>query len=212
MAKEEIQFIDNWLQFAGIQYIDVRFELVDHLVTEFEQQENGENLKEFIQARLEWCKRAAKKREKTMHWGIQKSLFKRFLAVCYTPKYVILLAAFTTIFLTFSEQLSNKTLRFLLLVPVITSLLVFIFFVVKNRFSRKEQEEVLAINKLFTLSAFPQIFLSLLAFPETLKLNLWLLAPALFIMTLMNIAATIEYHHLYKKIYKTHMFLKNSRA
>ncbi|MGB5499852.1 MAG: hypothetical protein WBM77_13065, partial [Maribacter sp.] len=86
LTQENIKFIDNWLQFSGVNYLDVRYELVDHLVNEYENSSNDENLEDFVRDRLSWIRKIAKKRESTIHWGIQKGLWRRFISTFFDLK------------------------------------------------------------------------------------------------------------------------------
>lgn len=50
LTKEQIQYIDNRLIDEGVKYWDVRIEMLDHIVTDVEQQlEKGEKFKDAIQ-------------------------------------------------------------------------------------------------------------------------------------------------------------------
>lgn len=206
--KEDIVYIDRWLRFAGIQYIDVRYELIDHLVSEYEQSSTVTDLNVFVQNRLDWCKMTAEKKEKTMHWAVQKNLFKRFLKFWLNPKYLLTILLFIAFSFFLSKQFSEKTTKLILLAPGFISAIIYMYLSAFKGFGRKAKEQVLSIQKLGTLFAFPQIFISLFAFPETVRFSLNLFVPVMILMTLMNIAAIFEYLNLRKTISGEYKFLK----
>ncbi len=55
LTKQDIKNIDIRLKRKGIKYVDVRFELIDHLTTEYEEFKNYPDLGSFLQNRLTWC-------------------------------------------------------------------------------------------------------------------------------------------------------------
>jgi cation transport ATPase len=50
LTKENIQFIDNYLQNSGVKYIDIRYEMTDHVATALEAMEGDfhDNFKEYM--------------------------------------------------------------------------------------------------------------------------------------------------------------------
>ncbi|MGK0493805.1 MAG: hypothetical protein ACJAU2_000181 [Maribacter sp.] len=58
LTKQDIKNIDIRLKRKGIKYVDVRFELIDHLTTEYEEFKNYPDLGSFLQNRLTWCEKS----------------------------------------------------------------------------------------------------------------------------------------------------------
>lgn len=210
LTKEQIRYIDNWLNFAGIEYIDVRYELIDHLATEYERQESKIGLNIFIKERLEWCKQAAKKKESTMHWGIQKNLWKRFLSVSINLTYVGSIAVYVLLIFAFKPQLTEKIVSLLLIAPLYATFLFFLGLFLAGRFRFRKEKKVLSIIKLGTLAALPQLFICIFMTPMDWISNRYVFVPCVIFMTLMNIAVILEYNKLYKKVLNEYEFLKAS--
>lgn len=70
LDKEQIHFIDNYLKNSGVKYIDIRFEMVDHIASALTEMKGDfydnfksymlENKKELLQSNLLFKKLAAK--------------------------------------------------------------------------------------------------------------------------------------------------------
>ncbi len=48
LTRQDIKNIDIWLKRKGIKYVDVRFELIDHLTSEYEEFDNYPDLGSFL--------------------------------------------------------------------------------------------------------------------------------------------------------------------
>ena len=62
LVKRDILNIDECLKLNNIKYIDVRYELIDHLVSEYEAMEIYQHLDSFLSERMAWCKEIARKK------------------------------------------------------------------------------------------------------------------------------------------------------
>lgn len=217
LTHDDIKYVDRWLQFSGINYLDVRYELVDHLISEYEQRSDDISLDSFVKERLCWCKLTAKKKERVMHWGIQKALWKRFLSLLIEAKIILPLVLYIVIMFNLKNQFSPITIRLLFLAPVFLTVILFVSRSIFKRFDREKQKHVLAMTKLGSLFAIPQLFLSIFYWPaiwtdssDYLMDNHYFTIPCMAIMTLINIAAIREYDDLYEKIVKEYEFIKGS--
>ena len=57
LVKQDMQNIDAWLKKRGVKYIDIRYELMDHLISEYESMENYPDLESFLKERKIFKKR-----------------------------------------------------------------------------------------------------------------------------------------------------------
>lgn len=50
LDRQEIQFIENYLKNSGVEYIDIRYEMTDHVATALEEMDGGleDNFKEYM--------------------------------------------------------------------------------------------------------------------------------------------------------------------
>lgn len=77
LTKDEIQFIDNYLLKADIQYEDLRIEMIDHVASEIEHQmsvEDNKGFYEIFKAYMIKNKAELEKQGKPFQWKILKSL------------------------------------------------------------------------------------------------------------------------------------------
>ncbi|MFH6603036.1 hypothetical protein ACEZ3G_06075 [Maribacter algicola] len=219
LNDENIRFVDQWLRFSGIEYVDVRYELVDHLVTEYEQSTQQVSIEVFVKDRLKWCRSAAKDKERAMHWGIQKGLLKRFLALFKEWKILLPLLTYLLCIFFSKDLFSVRTVRFLLVAPVFLTIIAFMYQSYVKRFNKKSREQLLAAMKLGNLFALPHVFLSIFYFPsiwsvDNMRLidNFYFMAPCILFMTLINIAAILEYREHYQRIVKEYEIIRNALA
>ncbi len=213
LAQKEIKFIDNWLQFAGIGYLDVRYELVDHLVLEFEQQTEETNLETFVRDRLNWCKFTAIEKEKSMHWGVQKAVWKQAVKIVLNVKVILPILIYVAAVLVSKDQLSARTSFLLLLAPFLATFVVLHGRYVLKGFKKELREKVLAIMKLGTLSAWPHMALSLTSLllnGLNGHLNTNLLALFVILATVVNLATINVYDLLYDRILKDYRTINGS--
>lgn len=109
ISKEEVLYIDNYLKFLGIKYIDVRLEILDHLGSEFESTEKQINLGDFLRTKRPFVKKYENQWQKAKHWGHQKALIKRILGYFYKPNQLFIPICIG-IFLGFNATLLQKSI------------------------------------------------------------------------------------------------------
>lgn len=210
LKQGNIKYIDNWLQFSGINYMDVRYELVDHLVSEYEQSDQEISIESFVKNRLNWCKATAKKKESTMHWGVQKRLWRRFLSLFTEWKVIVPLVAYFILVLSLREGFSIRETRLLFLAPVFLTIGAFLYQAISQGYWSKKQglnEKFLGLQKLQTLFALPHVFLTVFCYPSMWSINegkifdnIYIFLPCVFLISILNIAAIYEYTEGHKKL------------
>ena len=86
LTRQDIKNIDIWLKRKGIKYVDVRFELIDHLTSEYEEFDNYPDLGSFLENRLTWCKKVTKQKQRSLGLGQFKITGKEFFRLLVYPK------------------------------------------------------------------------------------------------------------------------------
>ena len=79
LTKEEIQFIDNYLKNSGVEYIDTRAEVVDHVASEIESRlsaNNTTNFYEEFKVYMVQHKETLLKNAGKYSWSIDKKVLK----------------------------------------------------------------------------------------------------------------------------------------
>ena len=130
LTKEQIQKIDSFLQGIGVEYLDIRLEMVDHIATEIEEKVNDidaffENNRfetpfiKYMLSRKSTFYKNYKRQIKKSYWANTKKVSLDILKEAIKPVNLILISfLFTTIF--FLEKLEIK---------LITRILSLVFFV-----------------------------------------------------------------------------------
>lgn len=95
LSKQQIDFIDHYLEHSGIQFSDVRLELTDHVASELEEKLNGSET-DFYNAFKNYMaihKRELLKSEKHFKKEMDKKLGLQILKNALKPE-ILLIAAF----------------------------------------------------------------------------------------------------------------------
>ena len=100
LTKENIQFIDNYLENSGVKYIDIRFEMTDHVATALEGMEGSfydsfksymlQHKKELLQSNSKFTKAAGKRALKIILLGLLKPATLIVFILCYIILKVLL--------------------------------------------------------------------------------------------------------------------------
>lgn len=85
ISKEEVLYIDDYLKFLGIEYIDIRLEILDHLASEFENIQQPISLGDFLRNKRSFVRRYENQWQKAKHWAHQRALINRILGYFYKP-------------------------------------------------------------------------------------------------------------------------------
>lgn len=209
LTKEDILNIDTYLKEKGIKFTDVRFELIDHLVSEYESIENYPDLESFLRKRTAWCRNVAEKKAKSVHWGYQKDLWKRIVKFLKLPWFYLLLLVLGFAVQQIISLTDANTFQKILVYPFIGIVLIQFFYFFISQYKTKQKLKLLSSQYLFNIFSLPHLFLSFLGLVTT-----WLqdypFAFALYIGLglLLNIAAFIETIYKRMAIAKEYFFLK----
>ncbi len=90
LKENQITYIDRYLQFLGVKFLDVRIELIDHLASQFENDSEYVLLEDFLRTKKGFVRAYQKNLDKKRHWSYQKSLFKRIAKFFVSPKYLLI--------------------------------------------------------------------------------------------------------------------------
>ena len=106
LTKEEIQFIDNYLKNSGVEYIDTRAEVVDHVASEIESRlsaNNTTNFYEEFKVYMVQHKKALLKNIGKYRWALDKRILKQVMKNLFHQKVL----AFSGLFLVIGLILLN---------------------------------------------------------------------------------------------------------
>ena len=175
--------------------MDVRYELIDHLVSEYEAVENYPNLESFLRKRIAWCREIGRMKQKSIHWGYQKALLKRIRTFFRNPAFYIVLLAWSFIMYWVGMKIDvgtlNKTL-FFLFVSVIVLQFVDLFY---RRIRSTKESKMLSITTLFNIYSLPHFFIYFSGFLENqFEIHTYLGIIYFSIAILINVAALVEAH------------------
>jgi hypothetical protein len=201
LTQVDIQNIDSWLKNRGFKYIDVRYELLDHLVSEYEQIENYPDLDSFLKERLKWCRKVEKEKQKAVNFGITKDLFRHFFQLFRNVKFLSIIGVLTII-LTYVEfsvasDIFRKTLFtiYLLLITYQVYLMIFSGFGQKLK---KEAISVIYLINIFFISQLPMHFFGV--FPDDLVIKQIFYIPYIVFGILLSINAILFFHKKRKNL------------
>ncbi|WP_299666970.1 hypothetical protein [uncultured Polaribacter sp.] len=202
LTKQQIQSIEHYLNVKNITYIDVRFEILDHIVSDIEEIINTEN-KTFNSA-LEEVKQKWNpqlKETSSMYFGLGFTAPKMIIVKAkkiYTKYYLILLTSYFLPLLVlthFDFTIQNPSEDFLFLISKIFIVLCIIAFLVM--FLKKENKVETTygfILKTQGLGLFVGLFTVLIFMTKPKELNginIGLFCTFAF--------STYSYFHFYKK-------------
>lgn len=102
LSKEDIKFIDNYLANSGIEFIDVRFEMVDHVASEIEMTIKNGDTRSFYFIFKDYMvknKSILLKNNNKYHWISDRKILSCIIKKSFSFKGF---CAFATIFLSFN--------------------------------------------------------------------------------------------------------------
>ena len=210
LTKEDILNINAYLKKKGIKFADVRFELIDHLVSEYESLDNCPDLNSFLVKRISWCKQVSEARAKTIHWGYQKDLWKRVLVFIKSPYFYLITFVIAFVYFQLYTILSLELFEKAVLFPFFGVIIFQFIFFLYNHYKNRLKLKLLSANYLFNIFSLPQLLLYMFTpfkdfFLEYIPLFLGYISFAL----LLNIAALVEVTFKQKKIKKEYKFLND---
>lgn len=212
LVKRDIRNIDECLKLNNIKYIDVRYELIDHLVSEYEAMENYSDLDSFLSERMAWCKEIARKKQKSIPWRLQKMVGKMFLTILKQPKTWLCVMLGVALFYVLSgQQFSLRTMRYILLSPLLACVMVQLYYMASIGFKSNWTNKFLSLTYLVNLFALPQLFMWGIGgwLPKELLNNYYFMAPYILIGTLVNNAAILVFLKRRTGILEEYRFIKD---
>ena len=109
LTKEEIQFIDNYLKNSGVEYIDTRAEVVDHVASEIENRFIENNTSDFYEEFKMYMIQHKKALLKNIHkyrWSLDKKILKQVFVNLINQKVLAISGLFLVIGFTLMNTLS----------------------------------------------------------------------------------------------------------
>jgi len=210
LNRKDVENIDKWLKRKGFNYIDVRYELLDHLVTEYEEIENYPDLESFLKERLAWCKNVEKEKQKAINFGTTKALFKHFFKLFTNVKWVVSLLLFATILIYLESMVTLVVFRetlFFIYVAIIGYQLYLMIFSGFGSKLKKEAISVVYLINIFYLSQLPLQFISM--FPEDWRELQMFYVPYLSFGILLSLNAILFFHKRREELLRSLKLLKH---
>ncbi|MFS4492784.1 hypothetical protein [Maribacter sp. 2308TA10-17] len=156
LSNEQIQYIDNYLQFLNVKHLDVRVELIDHLASEFETTSEFVLLEDFIRTKKTFVKQFQKDLHTKKHWAYQKRLFKRIFRYFTKPKYIIIsLCIVVLIYMTILNS-SGKITEYLFIASVLIPQVLHLYIYNKPKDMHKK---IQSAQYILSIMSFPSLFL-----------------------------------------------------
>lgn len=200
----DIAQIDHWLKNQGAKYIEMRYELLDHLATEFERLDDHKELGNFLYNRRVWCRTALKEKQKAINKSMTKAFFKKLLGFFTIPIMIfpILTGGIILFYIksVFDDEVAKNILFYVYLLLILYQLYLMIFSGFGNHF-KKESVSVAYLTHIFIFSQLPLFWLGL--FPEEWWLFPIFYIPFLSFGILLALAAILTFHE------KKSLLLKN---
>ncbi len=210
LTKQDILNIDKYLRQKGIKYMDVRYELMDHLVSEYESIENYPDLESFLRKRIAWCRKVSEEKSKSIHWGYQKALQKRIVNFLKEPVFYGCFFLWGIMLFTIDIFFEDAGIKFfgvgVIGICLVTQIIAFFR---GNYFGLKLEKKVLSYKYLFNIYSLPMLFLQFPNFFNLLEFEkkwFWVICNS--IAFILIIAANIEVALKRKKVLTEYTFLK----
>ena len=158
LSHEQIQYIDHYLQFLGVNFIDIRSELIDHLASEFENSADKLSLEDFLKTKGKFVRNFQKQWHNTKHWCYQKALLIRVVRFLITPRYILVsLFALSGIY-TATHSFSRNWYGFFFLATIVIPQIVLA--VLYNR-PKGMYKQIQSAQYMLSIMALPSMFLYL---------------------------------------------------
>ncbi len=209
LVKEDIKNIDTYLRHNGIKYMDVRYELIDHLATEYEGMDNYPDLRSFLNKRLGWCKKVAEKKATSIHWIYQRGLWKRLLRFFTKPVFHLLVFITLLGLLELTTKLDFKHIYKYLIITLSIPYIVYIYYMIKFEYFTNKDKQLVSMVYLNNIYSLPIVFISLFGVLKDFLTDNWYIFLVYWFFTLLlSIAAALEIGSRQKQVLKEYKFLK----
>lgn len=202
ITKEHIQYIDEYLKKMGIKYWDLRIEMIDHLVSDIEQNLTSKDFKtEFSLAlkRAKWngsLSGVNKEGWQNVNRKYRSAYLKGFINFFKSFKNIVILILILTVFYSISEIVSLEVFNKISRILFITPLLIVVGEFIKSLFRKYGR----SVNLDYGITYMTMSFLILNAVPvffndntEFTQKTIW------FILLPIHYIAFNSGYNLYKK-------------
>ncbi|WP_417799927.1 hypothetical protein [Tenacibaculum sp.] len=164
LTKEQIKRIDLFLEGIGIEYIDIRFEMVDHIATEIESTVENVNaffegkgfqvpfIKYMLSRKKEYFESYKKQKRRALWFNIKKTLVAVFKESTKPVNLIIIL-----LFLFAINLLEKFSIKYTSEVIFISFFLSFFYFTIKFNQFRKKFGDVKIIHAYTSILMFNYI-------------------------------------------------------
>lgn len=209
LVKQDIKNIDTYLKDKGIKHIDVRYELMDHLISEYEAMENQPDLERFLSTKIKWCKAVSKKKEKTIQSKFQDDLWLRLLKFLKSVWfYIAVLCYFSLINYGLSVYGDIGTYKYLSFLFIGTTAVMMAYYFYRY-YNLGLGRKLLSGSFLLQAITGPQLFLSLLVLLQEFFIeNSFLFFIYIGLAIMFSLAAITEINSKSKQIAQEYKFLK----
>jgi len=206
LEDNDIKKIDLFLAQNGIKYLDVRYELMDHLISEFENDSKFAFLEDFLHSKRFFIKEVLKQKRKTVHWAYQRKLWVRLASFFKNPIYLI---STILLFVLMSWLCANLTesglkiaLSIAIILPASASLLLYII-------SSSKHRKLIQGDYLFGIMGLPNMFMYIVPILKDILIEYPLLVSFYWWFAIMlNVAGLVEFVITRKKIITQYNTLK----
>lgn len=190
ISNEQIQYIDKYLQFLNVKFIDVRVELIDHLASEFENNSENLLLEDFLRTKKTFVEAFQRNLHSKKHWAYQKRLSKRILGYFTKPKYLIL-SQIIALFMYWAVLNLTPKIQGILFIATISIPHLLHLYIYKK--PKDMHQKIQSAKYMMSIMSFPSLFLyaSLSIFPQVPEKSMYF-ACFWFIGIICNLAGLEE--------------------
>ena len=202
LSQEDIKKIDEFLMRHKVKFIDVRLELIDHLASKYELENQNEKLHAFLMRNRDFIKTFIKERQSKIHWAYQKQIIKQAALFFYKPKFLVFTALIILVLVNIKELNSEKITLWLFLGSVITPVAIALY---KQIRAQSKLKKIQSYQTVCSIMSLPSLFLytftpveNYLPFDGNLFYIYW------FTALIMGISGLIVFNKLLKETYENY--------
>ncbi|WP_440120243.1 hypothetical protein [Tenacibaculum sp. Ill] len=165
LTKEQIKKIDTHLKTRGIKYWDLRIEMVDHVISDIEENATTNDFKVELEKslkKLSWHENLRKENQegwKNVNGKYRKSYVKEIIRFFKSPRTLFIYSIITLLYYSISKQLSFDSFKKISLAVFLIPSILFLFISLKQ-LSKKYGRSVNLDYGMFYFS-FPYLIISL---------------------------------------------------
>lgn len=213
LTKEQIQNIENLLIDEGVNYWDIRIEMLDHIVTDVENQLDYEDhFDEALQnamVKLGWSgnfKSVIDSRRNSIMKSLNKKLRKEFISTIKKPAYILAYGLLLFLLFNFYEVKSYKWIMMMIIAT-------YFFIILFSFINYKKFFNSIYLGSLLSISFFTLTFMNLFVYipqiitgqkqnsPFYLSVVIALLIPCFFVQTKLLYRGYQKTNTTYKKLF-----------